>query len=229
MFKFHAKIPKVGEIRKPGTMFLALLFYTYNVLESAQIGYFYVDFTILLIEAAYILSEILSVTLAAMLHCPRIYMAMDRIMIETLLQAILQQVEQPKKDLEHNLRALLNEAVSKMDLVSKEELERQRTALNNANQRLNELLKQVEELEEKSRLKISTTTVHKRHENNKNNALYWNNNMSFAKIYTRGLLGLHAPLIEVEVHVSSGMPSSPLWGFLKPQSGKVRIGFDQLF
>lgn len=34
-------------------------------------------------------------------------------MIETLLHAILQQVEQPKKDLEHNLRALLNEAVSK--------------------------------------------------------------------------------------------------------------------
>ena len=29
-------------------------------------------------------------------------------MIETLLQAILQQVDQPKKDLEKNLRALLN-------------------------------------------------------------------------------------------------------------------------
>jgi len=70
-------------------------------------------------------------------------------MIETLLQAILQQIEEPKKDLEHNLRALLNEAVSKMDLVSKEEIERQRTALNLANQRLNELLKQVESLEEK--------------------------------------------------------------------------------
>ncbi|EXA66641.1 membrane fusogenic activity family protein [Acinetobacter baumannii 348935] len=80
-------------------------------------------------------------------------MAMDQIMIETLLQAILQQVEHPKKDLEHNLRALLNEAVSKMDLVSKEELERQRTALNNANQRLNVLLKQVEELEEKVSIK----------------------------------------------------------------------------
>ena len=42
-------------------------------------------------------------------------------MIETLLHAILEQVDQPKKDLEHNLRALLNEAVSKMDLVSKDE------------------------------------------------------------------------------------------------------------
>ena len=70
-------------------------------------------------------------------------------MIETLLQAILEQVDQPKKDLEHNLRALLYEAVSKMDLVSKEELDRQRTALNNANLRLNELLQQVEALEQK--------------------------------------------------------------------------------
>ncbi|MGA8884436.1 MAG: accessory factor UbiK family protein [Acinetobacter sp.] len=69
-------------------------------------------------------------------------------MIETLLHAILQQVEQPKKDLEHNLRALLNEAVSKMDLVSKDEIERQRTALNSANARLNELLKQIEALEQ---------------------------------------------------------------------------------
>lgn len=34
-----------------------------------------------------------------------------------------------------------------MDLVSKDEIERQRTALNNANLRLNELLKQVEALE----------------------------------------------------------------------------------
>ena len=72
---------------------------------------------------------------------------MGTAMIETLLQAIMEQLDQPKKDIEHNLRALLNEAVSKMDLVSKEEIERQRTALNNANLRLNDLLKQVEALE----------------------------------------------------------------------------------
>lgn len=68
-------------------------------------------------------------------------------MIETLLQAILEQVEQPKKDLEHNIRALLNEAVSKMDLVSQAEIERQRTALNHANARLDTLLGQVAQLE----------------------------------------------------------------------------------
>lgn len=70
-------------------------------------------------------------------------------MIETLLQAILEQLEQPKSDLEHNLRALLNEAVTKMDLVSRDEIERQKTALANANLRLNELLTQVEVLEQK--------------------------------------------------------------------------------
>ena len=69
-------------------------------------------------------------------------------MIETLLQAILQQVDQPKKDLEKNLRALLNESIEKLDLVSKQELDRQRTAPNLANQRLSELQQQMETLEE---------------------------------------------------------------------------------
>ena len=69
-------------------------------------------------------------------------------MIETLLQAILQQVDQPKKDLEKNLRALLNESIEKLDLVSKQELDRQQTALNLANQRLSELQQQMKTLEE---------------------------------------------------------------------------------
>ena len=68
-------------------------------------------------------------------------------MLETLLQAILQQIDQPKKYLEHNLRALLNEAVTKMDLVSKDEIERQKIALNNANLKLTNLQEQVKALE----------------------------------------------------------------------------------
>lgn len=36
--------------------------------------------------------------------------------------------------------------------------------------------------------------------------------MSFAKVYSRGLLGLHAPLIEVEVHISQGLPSLTIVG-----------------
>lgn len=68
-------------------------------------------------------------------------------MIETLLQAIMEQLDQPKKDIEHNLRALLDEAVSKMDLVSKDEIQRQRIALDNANLKLAHLLQQVENLE----------------------------------------------------------------------------------
>ena len=68
-------------------------------------------------------------------------------MIETLLQAILEQVDQPKKDLEKNLRVLLNESVEKLDLVSKQELERQKIALNLANQRLAALQQQMSTLE----------------------------------------------------------------------------------
>ena len=68
-------------------------------------------------------------------------------MLETLLQAILEQIDQPKKDLEHNLRALLNETVTKMDLVSQEEMDRQRIQLQQANVRLNELLEQISQLE----------------------------------------------------------------------------------
>ena len=69
-------------------------------------------------------------------------------MLETLLQAILEQIDEPKKDLEKNLRALLNEAVEKLDLVSRQEIDRQKTAFQSANQRLAELQKQVELLEE---------------------------------------------------------------------------------
>ena len=69
-------------------------------------------------------------------------------MMETLLQAILAQVEQPKKDIEHNVRALLQEAVTKMDLVSKDELDRQKIALERAHQRLETLTAQVKQLED---------------------------------------------------------------------------------
>jgi BMFP domain-containing protein YqiC len=74
-------------------------------------------------------------------------------MIETLLQSILQQVEQPKNDLEKNLRALLNESIEKLDLVSKQELDRQKNALNLANQRLTELQEKMQMLEEKLQYK----------------------------------------------------------------------------
>ncbi|MEB3766920.1 accessory factor UbiK family protein [Acinetobacter sp. MD2] len=69
-------------------------------------------------------------------------------MLESLLQAILAQVEQPKKDLEHNLRALLNETIERMDLVSQSEIDRQKKALETANLRLTQLKQQVDQLEQ---------------------------------------------------------------------------------
>ncbi len=51
--------------------------------------------------------------------------------------------------------------------------------------------------------------------------------MSFSKIYTRGLLGLHAPLIEVEVHVSQGLPSLTIVGLAEAAVRESKDGFAQ--
>ena len=67
--------------------------------------------------------------------------------LDTFVQAIKEQLAAPKADLEHNIRAVLAEMVEKMDLVSKEELDRQKTALEHANQRMNALQQQIESLQ----------------------------------------------------------------------------------
>ena len=70
-------------------------------------------------------------------------------MIEQLLQAILEQLHEPKADLEKNLRALLSEMITHMDLVSQEEFLRQQTALLNAQKNIASLLVEIETLTEK--------------------------------------------------------------------------------
>lgn len=46
-------------------------------------------------------------------------------MIEQLIHSVLQQLEAPRADLEKNLHAALSEMVTKLELVSKQELDRQ--------------------------------------------------------------------------------------------------------
>ena len=70
-------------------------------------------------------------------------------MLEHLLQSILQQVQQPKEDLEKNLRAVLSEAISRMDLVSREELERQQVLLQDARNTIRDLSSQIEQLQQR--------------------------------------------------------------------------------
>lgn len=72
-------------------------------------------------------------------------------MFEQLVQNVLQQLQQPKKDIEQNVRALLSEAISKMDLVTRDELERHQQALINANHKLAELQQQLEELQQQNK------------------------------------------------------------------------------
>lgn len=69
--------------------------------------------------------------------------------IDTFVEALKEQLATPKADLEKNIRALVGEWITKMDLVSKDELIRQQTALQQASSRLESLQKQVEILENK--------------------------------------------------------------------------------
>lgn len=70
-------------------------------------------------------------------------------MIDSFVQALQEQIATPKADLEKNIRAVLNEMVTKMDLVSQQELERQKIALERANNRLNALQQQLDQLEQR--------------------------------------------------------------------------------
>lgn len=70
-------------------------------------------------------------------------------MLDTFVDALREQIAAPKADLEKNIRALLNEMVSKMDLVSQQELDRQKIALEQANLRLSALQQQLDQLEDR--------------------------------------------------------------------------------
>ena len=80
-------------------------------------------------------------------------------MLEQLLQAILEQVKAPKADLEKNLRAVLSEMISRMDLVSQEEFIRQQNALKVAQANLQHLNAQLETLTAKVALLESNAAL----------------------------------------------------------------------
>lgn len=68
--------------------------------------------------------------------------------IESFVHALQQQIAVPKADLEKNIRALLNEMVSQMDLVSQQEIERHKSALEQATLRMNALQQHLIQLEQ---------------------------------------------------------------------------------
>jgi hypothetical protein len=68
-------------------------------------------------------------------------------MMEQFIQAMLEQLEQPRTDLEKNLRALLAEWIERLDLVSRAELERQELQLAEARRTIAALAQRLDELE----------------------------------------------------------------------------------
>ncbi|MFB2539704.1 MULTISPECIES: accessory factor UbiK family protein [unclassified Acinetobacter] len=69
-------------------------------------------------------------------------------LFDTAIDALKQQLNTPKQDLEKNLRAILNEMVEKMDLVSHEQMQRQQQALANAQARISELEQKFQQLQQ---------------------------------------------------------------------------------
>lgn len=69
--------------------------------------------------------------------------------LNLFVDALKEQIATPKADLERNIRAVLTEMVSKMDLVSQEEFERQQIALRQAHARLEQLAQQIAILEQR--------------------------------------------------------------------------------
>ena len=70
-------------------------------------------------------------------------------MIEQLIHSVLQQLEVPRADLEKNLHALLSEMVIKLELVSKQQLDRQELQLAEARRTILELSKRLDQIEQR--------------------------------------------------------------------------------
>lgn len=47
--------------------------------------------------------------------------------------------------------------------------------------------------------------------------------MSFAQVYTRSVVGLHAPKVIIEVHLSQGLPALTIVGLPWPRCARVKI------
>ena len=70
-------------------------------------------------------------------------------MIEQLIHSVLQQLEVPRADLEKNLHALFSEMVTKLELVSKQELDRQEQQLAEARRTILALSKRLHQPEQR--------------------------------------------------------------------------------
>ena len=67
-------------------------------------------------------------------------------MIDHLIRDVMHQLQQPRQDIEKNLKALLESWISQQNLVTRDELERQQIALHNAQQQLHQLQKRLDHL-----------------------------------------------------------------------------------
>ncbi len=68
-------------------------------------------------------------------------------MMEQFIQSLMAQLQEPRADLEKNLHALMAEMIERLDLVSREELQRQELQLTEARRTIAELSAQLDRIE----------------------------------------------------------------------------------
>jgi BMFP domain-containing protein YqiC len=68
-------------------------------------------------------------------------------MMEQFIQSLMAQLQEPRADLEKNLHALMAEMIERLDLVSREELQRQELQLAEARRTIAELSAQLDRIE----------------------------------------------------------------------------------
>ena len=69
-----------------------------------------------------------------------------RSLFNHLLEAVLEQVAEPKQDLEQNLKSALSKVFKRYDMVTREEFEQQQQNLKQAQAALKELKSQLDEI-----------------------------------------------------------------------------------
>lgn len=128
---------------------------------------------------------------------------------QKLFEEISQKVSEtlansPVKDVEKNMRAMLGATFSKMDLVTREEFEVQQEVLAHTRATLTRLEQRIAELEAQLATAQPTTNPRRRP--------LRSNPMRLAVVHSRAQAGIHAPSVQVEVHLANGLPSFTLVG-----------------
>jgi len=141
--------------------------------------------------------------------------------LDNLVQSVREQVQArfyqagqagAWQELDRNLQAVLGEVFAKLDLVTREEFDRQSALLSDARVKLQALEKQLRDLEAQAKRYNRRPPRPLSGRGSPFHHMECVLHMSLALVRTRAAIGLAAPQITVEVHQSNGLPALTIVG-----------------